>query len=286
MRVHHLNCGTMCPVSARLINGSGGWLARGRMICHCLLLETADGLALVDTGLGTGDIADPRGRLNRQFIELTGPRLVREETALAELEQLGFLARDVRHIVPTHLDLDHVGGLSDFPDAVVHVHADEHAAAMARRTRRERNRYRPLQWAHQPRWQLHRQGGDRWFGFESVRALPNSDDEVLLVPLPGHTRGHAAVAVRSDRGWLLHAGDAYFFHGEIHGAVSHCPPGLSLFQRLIAMDNEARLRNRDRLRALAQAHGGEVRIFSAHCPVELERERAAVASATGARSVG
>jgi glyoxylase-like metal-dependent hydrolase (beta-lactamase superfamily II) len=285
MRVHHLNCGTLCPVSARLINGAGSWLARGRMVCHCLLLETKSGLALVDTGLGTGDIADPRHRLNVPFVTVTGPRLVREETALAQLERLGLPAREVRHIVPTHLDLDHAGGLSDFPDAEVHVDADEHAAAMARRTSNERGRYRPRQWAHHPRWQLHRQGpgGDRWYGFDAVRALPGSDDEVLLVPLPGHTRGHSAVAVRSDRGWLLHAGDAYFFHGEVHGAKPRCPPGLVLFQRLIAVDHAARLRNRDRLRALVREHGHEVRVFSAHCPVELEREQAA--AIVSARSV-
>jgi hypothetical protein len=48
-----------------------------------------------------------------------------------------------------------------------------------------------------------------------------------------------------------------------------------LFQRLMAMDNAARLRNRERLRELARDHGGEVRVFSAHCPVELAREQAA-----------
>ena len=48
MRVHHLNCGTMCPMSARLINGTGSYFERGRLVCHCLLIETNDGLVLVD----------------------------------------------------------------------------------------------------------------------------------------------------------------------------------------------------------------------------------------------
>ena len=33
MRVHHINAATLCPLSARLVNGEGGWLARGRMVC-------------------------------------------------------------------------------------------------------------------------------------------------------------------------------------------------------------------------------------------------------------
>ena len=39
----------------------------------------------------------------------------------------------------------------------------------------------------EPRWTLDdTAGGERWFGFESARSVA---DDVLLVPLPGHTRG-------------------------------------------------------------------------------------------------
>jgi hypothetical protein len=38
MRIHHLS-GTMCPLFASLMNGSGGF-ARGRLVCHCLLIES------------------------------------------------------------------------------------------------------------------------------------------------------------------------------------------------------------------------------------------------------
>ena len=59
MRVHHLNTGTMCPIGRRLVNGTGSIFQRARMVCHCLLIETNDGLALVDTGIGLDDIANP-----------------------------------------------------------------------------------------------------------------------------------------------------------------------------------------------------------------------------------
>ena len=61
MRVHHLNTGTMCPIGRRLVNGTGSIFQRARMVCHCLLVETNDGLALVDTGIGLDDIANPPG---------------------------------------------------------------------------------------------------------------------------------------------------------------------------------------------------------------------------------
>jgi hypothetical protein len=60
MRIHHLNCGTLCPHGARLINGEDGWLAPGRIVCHCLLIEVGDGLVLLDTGFGTEDTRNPR----------------------------------------------------------------------------------------------------------------------------------------------------------------------------------------------------------------------------------
>jgi glyoxylase-like metal-dependent hydrolase (beta-lactamase superfamily II) len=59
MRVHHLNCGSMCPLGQRLINGEGRWLGKAQMCCHCLLIEGRNGLILVDTGLGTADVANP-----------------------------------------------------------------------------------------------------------------------------------------------------------------------------------------------------------------------------------
>ncbi len=268
LRIHHLNCGTMCPHGARLIGSPGGWLDPGHLVCHCLLVETRAGLVLVDTGIGSHDVDNP-AQLGRGFVAVTRPRLDHQETAIAQVRALGYSPDDVRHIVVTHLDLDHAGGLPDFPNAKIHVHAGEHAAAM-HPALRERARYRPAHFAHQPDWVLHREDGERWFGFDAIRALPGCDDEVLLVPLHGHTRGHCGIAVRAGEGWLLHCGDAYFHHREMQ-QPHDCPPGLVLFQNLVQVNRAARLANQQRLRELAQGQAGVVRLFSAHDPVELER---------------
>ena len=240
------------------------------MVCHCLLIETGAGLVLVDTGLGTDDIARPRERLGRWFLPITRPRLLLEETALHQVRRLGFSPDDVRHVLPTHLDLDHAGGLPDFPGAQVHLFEAEHGAAM-HPSGHERLRYRPAHFAHGPRWVLHRPGGEPWMGFDCVRDLPGLPPEILIVPVPGHTRGHSAVAVRTGGGWLLHCGDAYFYRGEMDPAGRRCTPGLDLFQRLVEVDARARRRNQERLRQLARERAGEVRLFCAHDPTELAR---------------
>jgi glyoxylase-like metal-dependent hydrolase (beta-lactamase superfamily II) len=284
--VTHLNCATMNPVGGRLVTGLRNPLGSPGMVCHCLLVETEQGLLLVDTGIGLADVADADGRLGRRFVRLTRPRLDPEETAARQLLRLGYAVDDVRHIVLTHLDLDHAGGLVDFPKATVHVREPEHVAATAPPTRTERMRYRSVQWEHAPRWELHPAVGDQqWFGIHGATELPDLPG-ILLVPLSGHTRGHSGVAVRvgSDGGrsrWLLHAGDAYFFHTEIDPARPKVPPGLAYFESSVQFDRAERLASRDRLRTLREVNGGRVEIFSAHDAVEFERARTNAAASDG-----
>lgn len=260
-RIHHLDCATLCTVAPRLLAGPG----HAGLVCHVLLVETDDGLTLVDTGLGTADIREPHARLGRVFTSLARPILDESQTALRQVERLGYRAEDVRHLVMTHLDLDHAGGMSDFPKAKVHCTMQEHEAAFLSSDLLERRRYRQKQWAHWPEFELYRARGASWFGFDAIdlRGLPK---DVRLVPLFGHTRGHAGVAVRGTNGWVLHAGDAYFHRGMVDSKTP-VPPAIRLVGRAMDIDTPARRANRDRLRDLARA--GEVRVFCAHDPVEL-----------------
>ncbi|MEV0966664.1 MBL fold metallo-hydrolase [Streptomyces sp. NPDC049910] len=253
--IHHLDCAPLRPV--------GGT----PLVAHCLLIATGSGLVLVDTGLGAAEVSDPR-RLGTLFRRTMRPELDLSRTAVHQVRALGYDPYDVRDIVITHLDQDRAGGLADFPRARVHVMADEYRAAMRRDTRLEGNRYRPAQWAHGADWIVHDHADSDWMGFPASRVLRAPD--ILLVPLPGHTRGHSAVAVQQPDRWLLHAGDAYFFHGEIDLRRPRCPRPLALHQRLVADDHDMRLGQLERLRSLRRAHPRLVRIFSSHDPFEFE----------------
>lgn len=276
MRIHHLSCGSLCPHGGRLLGGQGGLLSTAEIVCHCLAIESGDGVVLVDTGFGMEDARNPR-QLGPVF-GLMNARPRPETTALRQLEALGFAAADVRQVVATHLDPDHSGGLPDFPEAEVHVLSTELDAALHPRLR-DRPRYVGAHWRHGPRWVRHETGGDEWFGFESVRILPDLGAEVALVPLRGHSLGHTGVAIKTRDRWLLHCGDAYFNHGEVETPPS-CPPGLRFFQNLNAADNKARKSNQERLRELASRHGEEIALLCSHDPQELEREQAASVAAT------
>jgi glyoxylase-like metal-dependent hydrolase (beta-lactamase superfamily II) len=258
----------MCPRGARLLTGEGGLLDDATLVCHCLLIEGADGLVLVDTGFGVDDTLKPT-QLGRAFTAVARPRLDDSETAISQIRALGFEPADVRHIITTHLDLDHAGGLPDFPQAEVHLMGDEFDAAM-NPSLKDRLRYVAAHWQHGPRWVQHGVGGEQWFGFDSVRLLPGSDAEILLIPLRGHSAGHTGVAIRQGDGWLLHCGDAYFHHREVQTPPS-CPRALEVFQSLDQVDAAARRENRERLRELALDHGTEVELICSHDAPTLAR---------------
>jgi glyoxylase-like metal-dependent hydrolase (beta-lactamase superfamily II) len=270
--IHHLSCGTMCPHGGRLISGEGSVAGPARIVCHCLLVESADGLVLIDTGFGLDDMRNTR-QLGRIFEALFRPRSDDSETAIEQVRALGFEPADVRHVVATHLDVDHAGGLPDFPQAEVHVFGPELDAAM-NPSLRERERYVAAHWGHGPKWVRHEVEGDAWQGFESVRVLPGAEPEILLIPLVGHTRGHTGVAVKHDDRWLLHCGDAYFNRGEVQ-TPPQCPPVLRAFEALNSVDNAKRKHNAERLRELARSSAAEVELFCAHDPVTLARMQSA-----------
>jgi glyoxylase-like metal-dependent hydrolase (beta-lactamase superfamily II) len=260
MRVHHLNCATMTP---RIV---------GRIVCHVLLCESDDGLVLIDSGLGLADCADhsrigpARWLLNARFDEA--------ETAARQVEALGHSRSEVRHIVITHFDLDHVGGLSDFPLATVHTTAVEFDTANRPPTRAERRRYRSVQWSHGPKVQTYSGGGEPWQGFDCAHPVLGVRG-VTIVPLDGHTRGHALVAVDAgERGWLLHAGDAVFDRGSIaipgDSAQDHADRRtIRTFERLVAQDRSKIAANHARLAAVRSE--GTAAVIPAHDPAVFDR---------------
>lgn len=273
MRIHHLNCVSTCPLGGKLMdNGPESLLERGHLTNHCLLIEADSELILVDTGLGLRDVEHPHSRLSEFFLTLVSPRFRREMTAFHQIQRLGFDPKDVRHIILTHLDFDHAGGLDDFPHARVHMLQEERDYALQQKTWLDRQRFRPQQWSHRDNWQVYQSGeGESWFDFSCVRSLEGLPPEVVMVPLMGHTFGHAGVAVKTDRRWLLLAGDAYFFHAEMNLERPWCTPGLKFYQNMMDKDHKARVWNQSRLRELRRHHASDVEIFCSHDVLEFER---------------
>lgn len=260
----------MCPACSRLINGkTGDWTTRGFIVCHCLLIETPETLILVDTGLGQQDILATQQRLGSLYPKLFHPKLDLDETALAQVKALGYMPEDVQHIILTHVDLDHAGGLADFPHAQVHVLEPE-LEQLYHPSWRDKQRFKWQQFNHQPNWKTHGLQEETWFGFERIQVIANISADIALIPLIGHTRGHTGVAIKQQDQWLLHCGDAYYHHSQLTD-IPQTPVGLACLEAMVQSSRQKRLWNQHRLRQLAQTHANEVALFCSHDPVEFER---------------
>ncbi|WP_408095699.1 MBL fold metallo-hydrolase [Peredibacter sp. HCB2-198] len=273
MRIHHLNCISSCPLGGRLMDdGVESVLHRGHLTNHCLLIETSESLVLIDTGFGLNDVKDPSSRLSHFFLNLVKPEFREEMTAFRQIERMGLDPKDVKHIILTHLDFDHAGGLDDFPWAKVHLLEAEREYAFLQKTWLDRQRFRPEQWNTKNNWIGYEPtDGEGWFGFNLVRKLQGLPPEILLVPLIGHTFGHAGVAIKAHEGWYFLTGDAYFFHEEMHPAEPRCTPGLAFYQRMMDKNHKLRVWNQQRLRELKRDHSDKIEIFCSHDVEEFER---------------
>lgn len=252
----------------------------GGCVCHVLLVEAESGLVLVDSGFGLRDAKDPAKRFGpaRRFIR---PAFAEAESAVSQVVELGLDPRDVRDIVLTHFDADHTGGLADFPWARIHLTAAEQAAALEPAGVVERGRYLPAQRDHGPDLVAHTpSAGDTWRGFAAAEELIAG---VVLIALPGHTRGHAAVAVDAGEHRVLHVGDAFYHRGQIDG-TGGVPWPLRAMERMFAHDWRQVRANHERLRSLWAADDPGLVLVNAHDPELLRAAQVGGSTRRGRRS--
>lgn len=245
MRVHHLNC---VKIESPL----------GSAIGHCLLLERGGRLTLIDSGIGLGETVNPEQRLGKELIEVTGFRFDESLTAVRQIEKLGFPATAVTDIVCSHLDPDHIGGLADFPHAVIHVSQEEHDAFKG-----GDSRYLPQQLSHNPRLKLYAQNDGEWFNLPA-RGL-DLDITAYLIPLPGHTAGHCGVVIKDNERWIFYVGDAYYLRAELD---NHNHP-VDQLATLRAVDEKLRRESLEKVRQIVARHGKEIEYFGYHDPTEF-----------------
>lgn len=102
-------------------------------------------------------------------------------------------------IVLTHLHFDHIGGLDQFPNTPVLLNREEGQHPFGALPKLYPKKFNPTLLDL-----------DTPFGpFPKTRSL-TSDNSILLVHTPGHTKGHCSVLVRTDTTNILLAGDVCY----------------------------------------------------------------------------
>ena len=165
---------------------------------YSFIVEHPEGLFAIDSGMNAGARVS---WAHRRFVPrpVIGP----DEEIGPQMRARGLDPRDVRRVVVTHLDWDHVGGVAHFPDAEVLVHRPEHEFAS---TSMGRFRYQPQRWPAGFAPTLFGLDDGPYGPFPASRVLSERGD-VRAVPLPGHTIGQVGVLVETDGPVLLFAAD-------------------------------------------------------------------------------
>ncbi len=150
-----------------------------------LLIRTEKENIIVDTGVGT---------LPEKYQKFHEVHRSREQALEHSLLKFGLKPDDITLVVNTHLHFDHCGNNRLFPNAKFLVQTDE------------------VRYAYYPdrfqRVSYLREFFDLEADFLPVRGRYAVDDEVELVPTPGHTIGHQSVIVPWKGKNIVYCGDA------------------------------------------------------------------------------
>lgn len=251
-KIHHLNCvRIVSPVNENVCG-------------HCLLLQENGRLVLIDTGIGLSDTLHPEERIGRELIDLVGYRFDERLTAIRQIEALGLDPGNVTDCIISHLDNDHIGGLADFPRAIVHVGTEE-----LENFHSGNPRYLKMPLAHNPVIRSYPESGDHWFGLEARKIDAELETEMYLIPLFGHTMGHCGIALKVADKWLFYVADAYYMRIEL-SSDNH---PVSQLSEMRADSNELRIAAIEKIRKLMVNHP-EITVFGYHDIEELNDCRA------------
>lgn len=202
MTVHAIQTGRMVGNEAFLRGKGWSALFRRRkdfeFPAYVYILERADGLLAIDAGPSSRGWPVP-GPIRRM---IPRPVVAPDDEVGPQMESRGLDPAEVRTVVLTHLDPDHVGGIGHFRDAEHLVHRREHEFATSMKAR---FRSRPQDW---PSWfdpTLYDLEDQPLGPFAKSTALESGD--LRVVPLPGHTPGQVGIVAERNGTTLFFAAD-------------------------------------------------------------------------------
>jgi glyoxylase-like metal-dependent hydrolase (beta-lactamase superfamily II) len=245
-----INCATFNPLFEITMNGTGRFRKSDSIATNCLLIETSEsGLILVDTGFSRDD-ADNIKRIPLGLRMFFKPNMLIEETAYFQIQKFGYDVRDVRNVIFTHLDVDHANGVEDFPWAKGHCSRIEYNYAINKIGIKSKIRYKGNAIKNHKYWELYDYFDEDIYELNTKgQRIKGIDEDIYIIPLYGHSSGNCAVAVKENKNWILHCGDAYMNENEISHKKNYKSYS-GLFQLFIQDSHKKRIESLQKIRQL------------------------------------
>lgn len=169
------------------------------------IIEHPEGVLVIDTG-ENANISNPEyfasaGRLVNSYSQRNFKFQVQKENEVGyQLKKLGISNDRVKNVVLTHLHIDHTDGIKDFKNVEILVNAEEFKKPNGHFPELVPNWFKPKT-VHFKK--------DRVAIFDYAYPITENED-VLLIPTPGHTQHHASVLFKTDDFDILFAGDVCY----------------------------------------------------------------------------
>jgi glyoxylase-like metal-dependent hydrolase (beta-lactamase superfamily II) len=186
----------------------GGKLFKTRRVSHVsIFIQHPKGTFVFDTGLGNqieGQFHDHFNLFERQVFKFTKLKSLKETLTSHDLDSIDF-------IIPTHLHFDHASGIEDFPEATIWTTKEEYDHAFSEEATAPtfiKEQYD----AEFLKWNFLDFSHTNYEIFNESYDVFN-DGTVILVKLPGHTKGSIGMFVN------LKSGKRYFFTGDLTWAT-------------------------------------------------------------------
>lgn len=209
------HCGYFKTPGALFVGGAGLKVQRLPMMA-ALVVHADHGPILIDAPFGPEGPSNA-GEFLGALMRKSGVVFKDEWAIVPRIEQLGFRASEINHVLMTHLHFDHTGGMKSVAHARFYIDRDEWMTASgsdgleAARQGYVTGDFRAL--------------GNRVEKMDlSDATLANGwdifgDGSIEAVPLRGHSVGHTGYRVHLDDRVVFHVGDAVYGQTQItHGA--------------------------------------------------------------------
>jgi N-acyl homoserine lactone hydrolase len=255
MKVHVIQTGSLVGNKTFMRAGRWGAVFSKRepfeFPAYAYILEHPDGHIAIDTGM-TSRAKTPR--IMRRLVPT--PFASPEDEVGPQMRAKGLDPSDVRLVIVTHLDWDHVGGVGHFPNAEVLVHRPEMEFA---KTFGGKMRYQPKLWPAAFSPTLFDLGDEPLGPFPQSKPVTDRGD-VTLVPIPGHSIAQVGAVVRAN-GVSLFFGADHMLRQDwfVDDYASGRMVGLGLFFKDKAIETSKRIYSfmQDNATILLPAHDAE-----------------------------